>query len=132
MRRSFILPEEDIEYLDASYSNWETITEGSHKWLIIHDFSISEGYNTDKVKVALRIDPGYPVSQIDMVYFSPHLYRKDGKAVGALAMQMIEGDQWQRWSRHRTPANPWRAGVDNVSTHLCQVSHWLEREFNLR
>ena len=132
MRRQFHLPENDTEYLDTSNLQWETILEAGHRWLLIHEYSIPTGYNHEKVSVALRIDPGYPNSQIDMAYFSPHVQRRDGKPIGALSMQVLDGKQWQRWSRHRTGANPWRPDVDDISTHMGLTQHWLEREFLIR
>lgn len=130
MRKEFSLPEEDAEYLESTELNWECIKDTRHQWLIVRDFSVPEGYNVDKVSVALRIDPGYPVSQIDMAYFYPALSLKSGKNIPALANQVIEGKNWQRWSRHRTGQNPWRPGVDNISTHLELVKFWFERELN--
>lgn len=64
-----------------------------------------------------------------MVYFFPALQRSDGKAIGGLTPHTILGQQWQRWSRHYTPANPWRVGEDDLSTHLTLIDHWLRREF---
>jgi len=132
MRREFNLPEQDTEFLEASGYDWEAIRVNNASWVLIHDFNIPEGYTTNKVTAALRIDNGYPTSQIDMVYFSPHLHRADGKTINALAMQSIDGKQYQRWSRHRTPANPWRRELDDISTHLSLITYWLEREFKLR
>lgn len=129
-RSDFLMPETDREHLTAMGYNWETIREGQNQWLIIRDFLVPEGYNTDKVDAALMIPPGYPSAQIDMVYFHPSLSRTDGKGIKALASQNIEGKNYQRWSRHRTGQNPWRPDMDDVSTHLSLVNHWLEREFN--
>ena len=131
MRREFILPEEDVEYLDATGLSWETVASNGN-WVVIHNLPVPDGYNVKETSVALRIDAGYPTSQIDMAYFYPHLSRQDGKPIGALAMINFDGKHWQRWSRHRTPSNPWRPEVDNIGTHMLLVSHWLEREFNLR
>lgn len=132
MRKQFHLPENDTEFLEASGYSWETVIETNHRWLLINDFPIISGYNHEKVMVALRIDPGYPSSQIDMVYFFPHIQRNDGKSIGALANQNFDGKQWQRWSRHRSRTNPWRPEVDDISTHLGLVKYWLEREFTIR
>jgi hypothetical protein len=63
-----------------------------------------------------------------MVYFLPGLALTNGKAIRALTPLMIDGTEYQQWSRHRTPQNPWRAGLDNICTHLLQVDSWLERE----
>ncbi|MCH8902858.1 MAG: hypothetical protein IIA45_02965 [Bacteroidetes bacterium] len=131
MRRQFNLPEQDVEYLESTGYSWETITENGN-WVLISCYSVPKGYNVTEVTTALRIDPGYPIGQIDMVYFLPHLSRSDGRPIGALAIQQFDGKQWQRWSRHRTPENPWRPEVDCISTHMTLVDHWLEREFKLR
>ncbi len=128
-RTDFLMPEADKEYLAASGFNWETVQEGSNQWLIVRDFPVPSGYNADKVDVALMIPPGYPTAQIDMAYFHPPLVRTDGRGINALSQQSIEGKNYQRWSRHRTGQNPWRPDVDDVSTHISLVSHWLEREF---
>lgn len=132
MRRQFPLPEEDHEFLESLEYEWETINEGSHKWLLIHKYPIPEGFDYEKVSISLRIDSGYPTSQIDMAYFYPPIHRNDGKPIGALANQKLDGKIWQRWSRHRTKTNPWRPGVDNVSTHMALILTWLEREFKIR
>lgn len=128
MRRDFILPEQDIEYLDQSGYPWETISDGPNKWVIIHGYPVPNGYNISAVKVALKIEGGYPVAQIDMVYFDPALNKVNGTGIGALVNQNVCGKAWQRWSRHRTAQNPWRPGLDDVSTHLQLVNYWLERE----
>lgn len=131
MRRQFNLPEEDTEYLNSSGYGWEAIAE-SGNWVIVHDYPVPDGYNVPRVSVALKIETGYPSTQIDMAYFFPQLSRKDGKAIGALTVLAMDGKQWQRWSRHRTGENPWRVGVDDICTHLAFVTHWLEREFQIR
>lgn len=127
MRRDFALPEQDVDYLDSCGHRWETIQEGG-MWVIIYDYPVPEGYTIKLVNVALKIDAGYPVSQIDMAYFNPDLVRLDNLGIGALAIQGFMGRNWQRWSRHRTGENPWRPGLDDISTHLQMVSYWMERE----
>lgn len=129
LRREFKLPAADEEYLDGLGLPWEAVKDGATLWLLIHSWKVPSGYNTESVSIALLIDPQYSDSQIDMVYFKPALARTDGKAIGALASQTICNETWQRWSRHRTAVNPWRAGVDDVSSHLALVDEWLRREF---
>ncbi len=126
MRRDFRLREEDEEDLNARGLPWETILEGGSRWLLIHEYKIPAGYNHPTVSLALLIPPGYPDTQIDMVYFFPHL--ANGRSIKALSAHNIEGKTWQRWSRHRTGKNPWRPGVDGVATHLGCVDDWLARE----
>jgi hypothetical protein len=130
MRRQFSLPEGDEAHLEARGLAWEMVIEGGVQWLIIHDFPAPAGYNQAKVMAAVRIETSYPDTQLDMVYFHPHLARLDGRLIGALASQPLDGKDWQRWSRHRTGQNPWRPGEDDLSTHLALVEHWLERELS--
>lgn len=133
MRREVILPDEDIEYLDTLKFDWETIKEANQEWLIVHNYILPEGYNTEKADVAILITPGYPVSPLDMAYFLPRLNRIDGKLLGATeSLQPLDGKSWQRWSRHRTAQNAWQPGVDNILTHFISIQHWLEREFIIK
>lgn len=132
MRRKFELPEGDVEHLESLGLPWETIVDGGSQWLIIQGFRVPSGYNVTTATVALFIAPSYPDVQIDMAYFSPALMRSDGKGIPQISNQPIDGRTFQRWSRHRTDADPWRPGIDNVGTHLVQVNEWLRREFRLR
>jgi hypothetical protein len=127
-RRQFRLPEIDEEFLGRLGCDWETITEGESKRLVIYGFEVPSGYSRANVDLNLRLEPLYPTTQIDMVYFHPPLTLTSGRTIGALAEDKFDGKTWQRWSRHRTEANPWRAGEDGVETHLECVRAWLQRE----
>lgn len=129
MRRDFSLPEEDMEWLESLGRPYELVREGAVQRVVLHEFPVPDGYTVDRVSINVRIEPGYPDSQIDMAYFHPPLARRDGATIGCLAHDPFDGRNWQRWSRHRTPANPWRPGIDNLSTHFALVEEWLVREF---
>ena len=129
MRKNFQLPDEDVIFLDELGSDWETINDQGMQWVIIHDYPVAFGYNHQKISVAIKIETGYPRTPLDMAYFYPSLQRLDGKAINATCSQPIDGKQYQRWSRHRTSQNPWREGVDDLSTHLALISFWFEQEF---
>lgn len=129
-RRDFSLPPSDVAYLDASHPGWQTIRDGAASWLILPSYAVPVGYNVSRATVALRLEPGYPDTQIDMVFFCPFLSRADGAAIGATGGQVtVSGTAYQQWSRHRTGENPWRAGIDDIESHMLLVKHWLEREF---
>jgi hypothetical protein len=128
MRRDFRLPEEDEQYLGSLGLPWETVKEGDTCWLVIHNWPVPVGYNQSTVSAAVIIPPSYSDGQIDMVYFYPHLAISSGKAVNNLTPRAFEGREWQQWSRHRTPENPWRPGLDNLATHFLLVEYWLRRE----
>lgn len=131
-RRGFTLLEEDQEYLDSLELKWETIRDGNNSWVLIHNYPIPKGYNVSEATIAIMMTPGYPTAQLDMVYFNPSLIRLDQQPIGALASLKIENIIYQRWSRHRTPLNPWRPGIDNLSTHVPLVDVWLLQEFEKR
>lgn len=128
MRRQFQLPESDELYLKVLGLDWETVIEAQVRWLLVHDRPVPSGYNHAKVLTALIIPPGYPDAQLDMVYFFPQLVRADGGRIGGLSSRTFDGKNWQQWSRHRTPQNPWRPGEDDITGHFILVDHWLRRE----
>jgi len=129
LRRQFILLPQDQKFLEEYGLPWETIVDGS-QWVLIHEFPTPSGYNHARVTAAIRLETGYPTTALDMVYFFPALARKDGLPIGATnARQMIDGKSFQRWSRHRTAANPWKPGHDDLGSHVLLVEDWLEREF---
>lgn len=128
LRRDFDLPESDCRFLDAHGLDWEAIVDGSSRWVILRQHAVPRGYNHEHVGLALLIPSGYPDTAIDMFYVKPALVRCDGKAINALSNHTICGETWQRWSRHRTPRNPWRPGEDDLSTHILLIQVLLERE----
>ena len=128
LQRAFRLPASDENYLDGLGLPWETVKDGRTLWLLIYEWKLPRGYNATIARLALLIPPGYADSQLDMVYFHPALARTDGRTIRALASQSICGETWQRWSRHRTAQNPWRVGIDDITSHLSLVDEWLRRE----
>jgi hypothetical protein len=132
MRREFDVLAEDQEYLDSLNLPWEAIAFQGRNWILVHNFQLPEGYIVQETTVAIELATGYPRAQLDMIYFYPDVRRKDAAIIGALTHRNIDGKNFQRWSRHRTRTNPWREGVDNLSTHMALVEYWLEREFKIR
>jgi hypothetical protein len=127
-RRQFSLPKEDLDWLERRGLRYELASENGVSRVVINNWPVPAGYDQSAVDVNVRIEPGYPDTQIDMAYFFPALSRLDRRAIGAVCQEGFDGRSWQRWSRHRTPANPWRPGVDNLETHFTLVDDWLIRE----
>lgn len=127
-RRHFSLLEYDLEFLERRGLPWEAVLDGAVRWVVLHEHPVLDGYDHRAVSAALQLSPSYPDTQIDMVYFYPHLSRINGKGIGQLSNHIFDGKAWQRWSRHRTDANPWRRGYDCIETHVLLVEEWLERE----
>jgi len=129
LRREFDLPDDDAEHLDARGLPWETLREGNALWLLVHEFPVPAGYSHRLVTVALQIPGDYPTAEINMAYFAPDLALESGRSIRQIqARATVRGVSYQRWSRHRTPQNPWRPGLDSVATHLALVEEWLRRE----
>ena len=128
MRRHFQLPADDTEYLENCGLQWETVTENNVRGVVIYGSPVPAGYNVTTVDIYLRIVNGYPDTQIDMAYIYPLLARSDGRGIRAVVTCNFDGKVWQQWSRHRTGANPWRQGLDNIESHLILVEDWLKRE----
>lgn len=125
-RRAFFLPEEDTALLTAGGFDWESV-DSNGRWLLVHEFKLPEGFTERAVSAAIQIPPGYPSAPLDMIYFNPPVVRADGREIPATqASVSIDERRWQRWSRHYSPANPWKLGEYNVVTHLHLARTWLE------
>ena len=127
-RREFTLSQSDLDWLAETGLRYELVVENNVLRVVLYSFPVPPGYIHNQVDVNVRIDTGYPDTQIDMVYVHPPLTRADGRSIGALSHENFDNKSWQRWSRHRTPANPWRPGIDNLSTHFGLVEDWFSRE----
>lgn len=131
-RRDFVLLEEDEEFLNSIGSEWEAARLANVNWIFIHKYGVVSGYNMNKATIGFRLTSSYPTDQIDMVYFHPALKREDGQVIGAVTELALDEKMFQQWSRHRTASNPWRPGIDNLSTHYPLVEAWLLKEFEKR
>ncbi len=128
-RRQFTLLPADETFLVQYGLPWETIVDRS-QWVLIHDFPTHDSYNHAKASIAVRLETGYPQAQLDMVYVYPALTRKDSQPIPQTqGTQALDCKDWQRWSRHRTRANPWQPGEDCLETHVYLIEDWLVREF---
>lgn len=129
-RQQFQLSQDDVEFLDSLSLKWECVVEGNIKRVVIYGFKLPSGFNVTEVDVNMQISNSYPSSQIDMAYFYPAISRADGKGIRALCNDNFDGKIWQRWSRHRTPQNPWEPGVDCIATHVAYIESWFTQELN--
>lgn len=129
-RREKELPEQDCLFLDGLKKRWEVINDGS-TWVLVYDFALPDGYTESTVTLAIRIESGYPLAHLDMMYVHPTLQRKDGKKINAVdCMQPLDQKQFQRWSRHRTANNPWVSGQDSLETHFYLVEEFFRVELS--
>ena len=129
LRRDFKLLPVDERGLEARGLIFETLIEGSRRWLILPNYPLPEGFSSRSASIALEIPPPYPAAEIDMFYCLPHLARVDGRPIPQTEARVsIRGQSFQRWSRHRGPGAQWRPQTDNVLTHLALVDAAILRE----
>lgn len=131
-RRQFKLADADGASLAERFPKWEAVLDGTSQWVLIREFKLPPGYNVTEADLAIQLVAGYPDAALDMAYFSPALQRADGKEVPAISAHQLDGRNWQRWSRHRTGANPWVSGEDSLSTHVSYIQFFLAEEFKKR
>lgn len=128
-RKEFALLQVDDAHLDERFAFWETLIENGRRWLLIHGFPVPKGYNARRCTLALEVPPTYPMAQIDMFYALPALTLETGVSLpNTEATVSINGQDFQRWSRHRGPGSEWLSGMDNVVTHLALVESSLLKE----
>lgn len=125
--REFELPPDDCEHLVDIGLPWEAKIVSGQRWLVLRGWTLPRGFQVERADIALRIDPNYPMTQIDMAYFNPALSRPDGRELPAVTMVDVGCGQWQQWSRHRN-SDGWRPGIDNLESHLAFVSTFLIAE----
>ena len=70
LRRDFDLLPQDEKFLEEYGLPWETISDGS-QWVLIHEFPTHDGYNHLRVTAAIRMETGYPNTELNLVYFFP-------------------------------------------------------------
>lgn len=131
-RRQFRLSTADESFLNSRFPGWEAVKEGDTQWVIIRNYVLPTGYSALTTNVAIQLVAGYPDAGLDMAYFTPALQRTGGQAIPAITPHTLDGRDWQRWSRHRTAANPWVPGEDSLATHLSYIEFFLAEECRRR
>ena len=121
---SYLLPPEDIEFLEGMKYDWHQCVEGGKRGLVISGYQLPRGYTPDVVDLMLLIPTDYPIAGIDMFYFSPGVTRSDRSPINKLRHEDHFDKQWQRWSRHPI----WRPGIDSIATHITYVGNQLRSE----
>lgn len=125
----FSLLEVDARGLDLLNHRWSTLVDNGRRWLLLHDVPLPPGYVVTQTTLAIEMPTAYPMAELDMFYCRPALERCDGKPIPQTQVtEHIQGEAYQRWSRHRGGSSPWRPGADNVITHLALIEASLLRE----
>ena len=127
--RSFALLDVDEAHLNRMGLRWETIVEGSRRWLLLHDYPLPQGYTVARTKLALEVPPTYPGALIYGFYAYPPLALSSGRTIESTQLRgVLLGVEFHGWSRHRGTAAPWDPAKDNVVTQLALVDAALAKE----
>ena len=123
--RNHVLPEDDIQYLTSKGLRFDVRQNGGEIFVLIHEYALPACYTPASCTLLLKLLAGYPNSNPDMFWTTPGIRLASGSAPAAAeVIEVYDGVQWQRWSRH---TQQWRPGVDNLQTKLRSVRTELER-----
>jgi hypothetical protein len=122
---NYVLPEDDIQYLIGKGLKYDVRQNGGEIFVLIHEYPLPPCYTPASCTLLLKLLPGYPNTNPDMFWTTPGIRLASGSPPAAAeVIEVYDGVQWQRWSRH---AQQWRPGVDNLQTKLRSVRTELER-----
>ncbi len=129
LKSDFSLLDKDADYLNKLGFEWETIMDGSRRWLIVRNYSLPTGYNLKQVNIAIDIPAAYPGAALDMFYCFPSLRLESGAAIAQTSCHMsIAGHSYQRWSRHLNGKTRWNPLTDSVMTQMAVIEESILRE----
>jgi hypothetical protein len=129
-RRDFHLSNEDVQFLDGLNLDWEAVQEGNQRAVIFYGFPFREPFQPNEVVLKIKLPLDYSSgAALDMFFTNVQVTRADGKIIPALTQaQTFDGKSWWQWSRHYPGGTKWRAGVDNLGTHISFVKNILHDE----
>ena len=130
LRQDFDLHEEDIQFLDSLNLEWEAVQDGNARAIILHGFLMPQPFQPTKVNLKIKMPNDYSSgAALDMFFTDTLVKRTDGKPIKALTEAAVfNGTKWWQWSRHYPKGTKWRAGTDNLGTHISFVQHVLDAE----
>ena len=98
-------------------------------WTIVRSWMPPQGFQPERVDIAFDVT-SYPAGVIDMAYFSPAISRTSGAGIPQADVTVeIDGNSWQRWSRHRVEGvNSWNPESDSIASHYGYMLDWFKRE----
>ncbi len=122
-----LIPELDLEYLEAKGYRYGLQAEGGWINVVIHDFALPVRYAPVRAELLVRLPAAYPNTNPDMFWTRPDVMLAGGGwPRAATCHETYGGLGWQRWSRH-FPAGSWRPGVDCLETYLASIRRELHK-----
>lgn len=130
IRGDFLLPDQDVQFLDGLNLGWETVEEDGRRAVLFHSFPLWEPFQPSIVGLKIKLPRDYSSgAALDMFFTNFEVTRADGKAIlGLTQAGSFDGETWWQWSRHYSSGTKWRPGVDNLGTHISFVQNILYEE----
>jgi hypothetical protein len=121
------LPESDVAFLADRDIDHEVVEDGGMTCVLFRNYPLPKGYDSDKMDLLVRLQPGYPDVAPDMWWCDPPARRTDGTQIPATeVVEHLLGRNWQRWSRHFTDGQ-WKSGIDGLESFLALVRRELSK-----
>ena len=120
-----LLPSDDRQYLEDHDLAYREVSDGGHKGVVLVDFPLPEHkFQVAAANILILLPAGYPDAPPDMFYALPWLELAPGGGYPNKANKswQLDGENWQRWSRH---SSEWRAGTDGIWTMVQRVNRAL-------
>ena len=120
-----LLPSDDRQFLDDHGLAYREVSDSGHKGVVLVDFKLPEiKFQVSAADILILLPPGYPDAPPDMFYALPWLELASGGGYPNRANKswQLDGENWQRWSRH---SSEWRAGTDGIWTMVQRVNRAL-------
>lgn len=130
LRGDFLLPGQDVQFLDSLNLGWETVEEDGRRAVLLHSFPLCEPFQPSIVGLKIKLPSDYSSgAALDMFFTSSQVTRADGKKIqGLTEAGSFDGKIWWQWSRHYLSGTKWRPGVDDLGTHISFVKNILYEE----
>lgn len=84
---------------------------------VIFDWSFGSGFLPATGEVLVKLPPLFPEAAPDMFWVRPALVTAGGGAPAASGIEVVMGQQWQRYSWHLKPG-AWKPGVSTLGDFL--------------
>ena len=94
--------------------------------LALFDWTFGGGYKPQQGEVLVKLPPLFPEAAPDMFWVRPHLTTATGAAPTRTAIEVLLGQQWQRYSWHLKPG-AWKPGVSTLGDFLRCISDRFAR-----
>lgn len=90
---------------------------GGWNLLVLTDYRLPRDYTPDRVRLLVKLPPAFPDAAPDMFWVSPAVRAPDGCLPRATTLEILLGEEWQRFSWH-LKEGAWTPGVSTLRDFL--------------